>query len=278
MKKDDGYSTAFGMIIIFILCFTIMALSMLVFAKNKKINKYENLYEKRNELIEIMYKIESDFQNIVNISNDNLQMNEFIKILEKYEAYNIQIRDVSTGINPSVLSKDFLENESINNYIKNKNQLCDYGWINNKYASNSVLEKLKVEFESNFLFPLVNNLPMYNIFFMDYDFLYTMLSYVGIPNSEKKAREIIAILEYDINSLNKENLCKILQIKKDHKIFEIIGFKSNFWEVKIQNEIFNSTIIFAGVPKNIESKIIEKYITIKTKFERRDLSHENKQG
>lgn len=278
MKKDDGYSTAFGMIIIFILCFTIMALSMLVFAKNKKINKYENLYEKRNELIEIMYKIESDFQNIVDISNDNLQMNEFIKILEKYEAYNIQIRDVSTGINPSVLSKDFLENESINNYIKNKNQLCDYGWINNKYASNSVLEKLKVEFESNFLFPLVNNLPMYNIFFMDYDFLYTMLSYVGIPNSEKKAREIIAILEYDINSLNKENLCKILQIKKDHKIFEIIGFKSNFWEVKIQNEFFNSTIIFAGVPKNIESKIIEKYITIKTKFERRDLSHENKQG
>ena len=83
MKKDDGYSTAFGMIIIFILCFTIMALSMLVFAKNKKINKYENLYEKRNELIEIMYKIESDFQNIVDISNDNLQMNEFIKILEK---------------------------------------------------------------------------------------------------------------------------------------------------------------------------------------------------
>lgn len=278
MKKDDGYSTAFGMIIIFILCFTIMALSMLVFAKNKKINKYENLYEKRNELIEIMYKIESDFQNIVDISNDNLQMNEFVKILEKYEAYNIQIRDVSTGINPSVLSKDFLENESINNYIKNKNQLCDYGWINNKYASNSVLEKLKVEFESNFLFPLVNNLPMYNIFFMDYDFLYTMLSYVGIPNSEKKAREIIAILEYDINSLNKENLCKILQIKKDHKIFEIIGFKSNFWEVKIQNEFFNSTIIFAGVPKNIESKIIEKYITIKTQFERRDLSHENKQG
>lgn len=278
MKKDDGYSTAFGMIIIFILCFTIMALSMLVFAKNKKINKYENLYEKRNELIEIMYKIESDFQNIVDISNDNLQMNEFIKILEKYEAYNIQIRDVSTGINPSVLSKDFLENESINNYIKNNNQLCDYGWINNKYASNSVLEKLKVEFESNFLFPLVNNLPMYNIFFMDYDFLYTMLSYVGIPNSEKKAREIIAILEYDINSLNKENLCKILQIKKDHKIFEIIGFKSNFWEVKIQNEIFNSTIIFAGVPKNIESKMIEKYITIKTKFERRDLSYENKQG
>lgn len=278
MKKDDGYSTAFGMIIIFILCFTIMALSMLVFAKNKKINKYENLYEKRNELIEIMYKIESDFQNIVDISNDNLQMNEFIKIFEKYEAYNIQIRDVSTGINPSVLSKDFLENESINNYIKNKNQLCDYGWINNKYASNSVLEKLKVEFESNFLFPLVNNLPMYNIFFMDYDFLYTMLSYVGIPNSEKKAREIIAILDYDINSLNKENLCKILQIKNDHKIFEIIGFKSNFWEVKIQNEIFNSTIIFAGVPKNIESKIIEKYIPIKTKFERRDLSHENKQG
>nr|MBP3681581.1 hypothetical protein [Clostridia bacterium] len=278
MKKDDGYSTAFGMIIIFILCFTIMALSMLVFAKNKKINKYENLYEKRNELIEIMYKIESDFQNIVDISNDNLQMNEFIKIFEKYEAYNIQIRDVSTGINPSVLSKEFLENESINNYIKNKNQLCDYGWINNKYASNSVLEKLKVEFESNFLFPLVNNLPMYNIFFMDYDFLYTMLSYVGIPNSEKKAREIIAILDYDINSLNKENLCKILQIKNDHKIFEIIGFKSNFWEVKIQNEIFNSTIIFAGVPKNIESKIIEKYIPIKTKFERRDLSHENKQG
>ena len=278
MKKDDGYSTAFGMIIIFILCFTIMALSMLVFTKNKKINKYENLYEKRNELIEIMYKIESDFQNIVDISNDNLQMNEFIKIFEKYEAYNIQIRDVSTGINPSVLSKDFLENESINNYIKNKNQLCDYGWINNKYASNSVLEKLKVEFESNFLFPLVNNLPMYNIFFMDYDFLYTMLSYVGIPNSEKKAREIIAILDYDINSLNKENLCKILQIKNDHKIFEIIGFKSNFWEVKIQNEIFNSTIIFAGVPKNIESKIIEKYIPIKTKFERRDLSHENKQG
>lgn len=278
MKKDDGYSTAFGMIIIFILCFTIMALSMLVFSKNKKINKYENLYEKRNELIEIMYKIESDFQNIVDISNDNLQMNEFIKIFEKYEAYNIQIRDVSTGINPSVLSKDFLENESINNYIKNKNQLCDYGWINNKYASNSVLEKLKVEFESNFLFPLVNNLPMYNIFFMDYDFLYTMLSYVGIPNSEKKAREIIAILDYDINSLNKENLCKILQIKNDHKIFEIIGFKSNFWEVKIQNEIFNSTIIFAGVPKNIESKIIEKYIPIKTKFERRDFSHENKQG
>mgnify|MGYP000872147715 CR=1 FL=1 len=263
-KKDysEGFSTPFAMIAICSLSLMIISLSMLVLSKQKKIVSYRNMYESKREAKEVLNALEKDFQGFKEESNDNFENKTLLYILDKYAQYDVSIVDVSTGVNKRFLSSEIYNAESMQNFLTKYGEEVesDYGWIHSRHVDSDVITALKKEFEKDILFPLVNQFPLYNIYFMNEDFIKTLLAIHTIEYNELKMVKLFNLL-YDTSRIfEKKDMCALFGITENNALFDFVGTKTTFWRVRFKTKrCFVQAVIALIV--NDENKI-EKYMIV----------------
>ncbi len=264
-SNESGFSTPLAMTVIFSLSLIILSFAMLISANEKTINSYKRHIFKRKEAEALINKIEEKMQDLKYYSCDSFYEIEIKTVLDTGLWKNIKLKDVSTGINRNFIKEDFLENEQIKKFINSYGEeaFCEYGWINQNFTDNSFLEKMKDEFGKEDLFPLVNNMPLYNVYYMDRDFLEGVLSYYSLEDFKDKTSQITDRLS---ENLSKEDLSAILGVPLSNPIFNLLGTKTSFWEIYFETDFCNVTTIFAAVPKKTDKNEIEKYILIEKKI------------
>jgi hypothetical protein len=260
-SNENGFSTAFAMTVIFSLCVIILSFVMLVAANEKKINAYRKLIDSRKETDSIVFSIEETLQVLKEYPND-IDEQYIASLISSVCDYDFTVEDVSTGINKNFASENFLENEAILQYIfsNEDSAFVEYGWINQKIVDQASLEGCIKDFENKNIFPLLNNLPPLNIYFMNDDFIKSVLEYSNIKNGDKKLERIRENLNAETTS---KELAGILEVSENHSLFDLVGFKTIFWQISFDTDKCRCIAVFAAVPKKESQKEIDKYILVK---------------
>lgn len=259
-EKDfrEGFSTPAAMILIFSFCLIIMSLAFFSMSKQKKINTYKKIYIAKRNSENILESIVKDFQDIAKEKVDTYQSDKIQDILSKYIEYEIEIEDVSTKINEEFLANKFYNSKEIQDllFICGEGIKTEYGWINSKISDSKKIEEIKRDFEEEKIFPIVNNLPLYNIYFMDENFIKTICSLTNISTNGNELHILLQKLNDTQNLLTVDKISNILRISKSHLFFSFVGTKTTFWKISFSLQNCNTSAIIAAIPDN-ESKISE---------------------
>lgn len=259
-EKDfrEGFSTPAAMILIFSFCLIIMSLAFFSMTKQKKINTYKKIYIAKRNSENILESIVKDFQDIAKEKVDTYQSDKIQDILSKYIEYEIEIEDVSTKINEEFLANKFYNSKEIQDllFIYGEGIKTEYGWINSKISDSKKIEEIKRDFEEEKIFPIVNNLPLYNIYFMDENFIKTICSLTNISTNGNELHILLQKLNDTQNLLTVDEISNILRISKSHLFFSFVGTKTTFWKISFSLQNCNTSAIIAAIPDN-ESKISE---------------------
>lgn len=264
-NRESGFSTPFAMTVIISLSLLILAFAMLIAANERKINSYRNIILKRKEAEKLVKNIEENIQTLKEYPFDSLQEIEIRSVLETEAFHNLIIKDVSTGINKNFVPQKLLENEHIKKYIKlyDEKAFCNYGWINPKFSDDEFMKAIKEDFEKENLFPLVNSMPLFNVYYMPQEFIEGILEYFKINKAHEKSEEIISHIS---EPLTKDVLASILQVQISNPIFNCLGTKTSFWKIDFETDSYNVHTVFAAVPEKNDSFTIAKYILINKEF------------
>lgn len=291
-KNQFGNSNFTAFIVLLLLCTTIISFFYLVvnlkYLTSNKIKKYNEL-EKINNIIN---NIEKDFKKLTFDEYDSMFSNGLYYIKNKYSNFNIEIKDISSGININCIDKNILfskdfeklifkQNRGKDNYqklLENKkyftnkdeltncfnefglNNICFYGWINKNFLNNNLFELIKSKKER---FPIVNSLPSLNVYFTDSKIIECFIKYdiFDIKEPEDKFNKLM----YFINSkseLDKNIMSNILGVKENNKILDILGVKTQFWNIKIYTDNAIGNIIIGGFTESKDSTKISYYTII----------------
>lgn len=255
---ENGYYTPQAMILIFSLCTIIMSLNILLFCKQKKINTYKKIYKTKSEVNKIIDCVINDFNYITNLNVDCIHNEVIQNFINRYSEYNIVMEDVSTKINKNFLSSNIYEKQEIQELIFQYGSeiISEYGWINTNLSDKQIIKNIKEDFETEDIFPIENNLPLYNIYFMNEDFLRAILSINKINEVEHKLQKLISEINDKSKQVDVEMICKILELPKEHSLFNYIGTKTSFWKINMNIDKTDVKIILAGIP-NRENKITQ---------------------
>ncbi len=262
IRDEDGFSSPLAISVIFSLCILICSLCLLLYVVQKKVNAYENYYNNERKVNLLCEEFIKDFQIIKDDEFDSYQSYGFVKLLSEYSNYQIQMKDISTGINLKFLKNEIKDNSTIKYLVDNYGDeiITEYGWINPKYTENDILSVVRQNFDKDYVYPLMNELPLYNLYFMNRDFIQSVLKLCEIKNVEEKTDKLQMRIESE--NLSKSDLAFIFEKDKNEKIFDFLGTKTNFWNVKLNAFGFDSELVIAAVPEKENSKKIEKYILL----------------
>ena len=137
-----------------------------------------------------------------------------------------------------------------------------YGWIPSFLAKKFENSSSKI----NLSYPIVNNLPLLNIYFSDKRILQEILNFYKID--KKKQNEFFKQIDL-CNILTKEDIKNVLDLSEKSKILLYLGTKTTFWKVEFEDEYFVCDAIFCAIPKKDETEKIEKYEILEANFEKK---------
>ena len=140
----------------------------------------------------------------------------------------------------------------------------NYGWINPKYADEDLIKSIKNDFNSEDIFPIINQLPFYNVFEMSNDFLLAVLKFNNIQKPEEKTQAIQNALQ---QNLDIKKIREILSVPASHHVFDFIGTKTIFWKATFETDECKVCAVYAAVPDESNQSKIQKYILVEQHIE-----------
>lgn len=266
MKKDDGFSTAPVLFIIFSICVMVLSIVSLVNSRGMRLKAVKNMYAEKDEACVILNNIINDFNQISDNKYDNERNPGLLNILNKYSCFGIRIKDVSTGINEMFLSNKIHEDQNVKKIIEYYSDeiKTEFGWINAKLENEKMMKSICEDFSSDEfyqLFPLINQLPLYNVYNMNKDFIFAILKINSIDNAEEKALTLYKkCLSEDFDE---KEIIKVLGVSENNSVLFFLGTRTTFWRINFETEMYFINAVIAAVPyKKEKEKKIEKYILI----------------
>lgn len=260
-ETENGFSTPLAMTVLFSLCIMTAATGMYAAACERRINSYNNILHAEAEAMEILHDIEISIQSLKEESSDSLMNKTAEDLALKYKRYGLTMKDVSTGIHKNFLCKDFYENKNIQEYISSQDEsvFTEYGWMHPKHTDRKILETAADDFDTADLFPIVNDIPLYNIYSMTESFLKAVLGYAGIKQPAEQARKIIQALG---ENPEQKEIVKMIGVSQTHPVFDFLGTKTAFWKIRFETGRCTVQAVFAAVPRKNNQNEIKKYILV----------------
>lgn len=161
MFKQDGFANSNVLIIISSMCILLGGYLSLSSAAKKTFRTYKNYYSSIEDAEQLLMNLENDFQNFLQYEEDSISSPHIIDIISKYSDFQIQIEDISSGINKNFIPESTIEKIS-GNYTESK-----YGWANTHIVDNLIKEKMISQVGNDNLYIFLNELPVSNINFLD---------------------------------------------------------------------------------------------------------------
>lgn len=264
-KSEEGFSTPVALAVISSLYIITISVVILVHSTERKIGSYQRRVHAKAYALALLNNVSEEMQLLSKYENglsDDVIVNG---ILSKFSQNNLQLADVSTGINKKFLKKSILENNAIAEYLLQSDSVeTNYGWVNPKYADEDLIKSIQNDFNSGNTFPLINQLPFYNVFEMSNEFLLAVLKFNNIENPEEKTQDIQNALQ---ENLSIEKIREILSVPANHPVFDFIGTKTIFWKATFETDECKVCAVYGAVPDENNQSKIQKYILVEQHIE-----------
>lgn len=183
-----------------------------------------------------------------------------VNLKERYSLYNLDIRDVSSGINTRFLGTELLEKESIKRLVQTADEryLVRYGWAH----ADIMGEKVRTDMIDSFgisdtedLFPLINRFQMTNIHYLSRECIEAFLDACEIKDGQEKAYALFTKSRTEPVT----HIGAVLGVREGHRILKILGYKTTFWEVTFRYKEYRVRGVFCGVPDRQKPDVIDHY-------------------
>jgi hypothetical protein len=267
VSKEIPWSAGNASLGILLVCMIVMALLSGALALVSSVNNYSFRIKskdiRREQALSLLPSVISDFAGFVEDEID-CPTSESVRMIEaKYERYEMALTDVSSGINELFLNDDILQNEAVKRITEEKEakEIVSYGWIQKATAPEEMKKRLASAFnysDSEDYFPLVNNLPLSNVNYLTERCITAFLSASDIENAQEKGTALFYRAKQ--NGINIAEMTDILDVKKDHKVFYLLGDKTTFWNVFYKTKGCSVSAVVCAIPdKKEDVKKIKEY-------------------
>lgn len=302
MNIKKKYQEGQGELVSFILLifFSALVLSLFYHFNVFKILSSKTLqeYQYMNEAEELISIIEKDFQILADANADTNDCMEIGYLCGKYSDKNLKIKDISSGININCISEKFLEDKNlqklflittekfsefidtlrknkwlnssdlINQYLTDfgKKNITYYGWVNPSFLDCNLMNLIEdgKSKENSFI---IKDFPLLNVYFTAPEIINFFVTHneFKISQSEEKYDKLID--EISLNPyLTRNRIKEILDVKDNNSILDILGTKTQFWEVSFNTEYSNIKMVIATI-KDKEERYIYKVIKREINYE-----------
>lgn len=291
--RQDGFGTAGAFVLLAFLAACILGFAAFYTNLHFSIVRSHKRQQAICNMRLLIANVVDDFNSLADEKADTPESAVLQQLKQTYASYNIDIQDVSSGVPINFITDTDLDNKQIRKllflsdsavdkfksdrkdrpFILDLQELVPYmtsdglsccvlfSWINTvflkAYGVRTINSAVKSDMSS---FPLMNRLPLMNIYFMNEKLLEMFVSRTDfhITEPEQKLKNIKFYLDGGY-LFTKESLAEILCIKQDSIFFDYIGFKTQFWKVKLKNGLYTANVIIAAFPKDENSTEVGYY-------------------
>ncbi len=266
-SSEEGFSTPLAMIVIFSLSLMVVSASMYVSTGGKLIGAAERDSAARKRIGLMVYGIEDALQAVCSGTDDSMLEPAVERELGKYGISGFTLKDVSTGINDGILKKEICERLTVSGLSPEEEEKYEsrYGWFNPSFSDEGVLDGIRTEWKSDGAFPLINEFPVFNVHNVPGPLLERILAYNGIGQAGNRAQRILDCLTEETDV---EGLASLLGVSAAHKVFDMLGTRTAFWEVSFEYEGYGVRAVFAAVPVADSQKNIDRYVLVEKQIVR----------
>ncbi len=265
LKNEEGFIASSSIIIVFILSLSVSSLILLEYSYLKKIESH------KNQLIidsEVELLIQDFTQSVQKLKEDDFDWDysqNRLNLIDEYKKYNIKINDCSTGINPVFMAEKIKSNSDVQYLLQNEagSVITNYGWINPLTADNDLISQVLLSYEKKDIaevFPLVNNMPVNNVYYMTESLLSVYLK-MFLKEYPEKTKQLLNLV--DCGEACEESLNKIINTPKKTTLSALIGVKTSFWRVELDYKNRHVSLVYGAVPKEIiDTGKIDRYVLV----------------
>lgn len=260
-KKQDGYTVLLTLSVIMILMLA-MSGSLFLAASWKgrasALERKANAFVKADDILSQMLK---SIQKLVYDTEDTFGTENYNSLISEYSAYALNLKDVSSGINTKFWSEKITSSQPIQNLLLTHAE-SDYSWIckqmPNEKTLRESLESAETE-DPEELFPLVNQLPLTNIYALDEYSIIAILEAVGVKDFSDKAGKIFE--QITSGEITDRKISELFSAQENSKVTAIFGTKTTFWEASFVTGDCSVRAIFAAIPNKMKNpREVDKYI------------------
>lgn len=290
---QDGFGTAGVFFLLALLSSCILALSAFYVNVQFSFVRSQRRQQAQDAMHRIIADVECDFNRLTDENADSPQSSVLQYIKNKYASYSIDMQDVSSGIPINFITDSDMENKSLrkllflsdttaeqfklarkeNPFFTDIQELSPFlsadglsccvlfGWINTALLKSQGVRTINAIANSDAaIFPLMNRLPQMNIYRTNPQLIALFLSRseFHITEPELKLKSLRFYLDGGY-LFTKASLAELLGIKPDSLFFEYFGFKTQFWQVSLQDEECTARVVIAAFPKDESSTEIGYY-------------------
>ena len=269
-------------------------------AVTKLFDRSRSDFRERETMKELLDELVSSFNELVDIDVDDYRNPALENISSRYAAYNLTIRDISSGCNLNFLPDADLSESGLESFLfaggsaeaflrfrRDRGFVTDvselkhffkeealgavvcYGWFSTLHSEAETNRMLAASYgrTGDALYPIMNDLPLINVNTMDTALLATLLSRSSwrIANAAAKAAALKNRLEH--GSVTEGELRSVLGVAENHEVFRYLGVRTAFWLLSYKKGFYKMEAIIAAIPER-GSRNIERYVLIEGKLSR----------
>ena len=187
-------------------------------------------------------------------------------------AYSLSITDISSGINTRFFPETILSDEKVRTFLsadKAAAAVVSYGWINISVPNTKALAAAEKSFgttDVQRLFPLVNNMPLTNVYYLPDDCLSVLLDSLSIHDQVRRTAFLDAVQKRGLTDTG--SIKKILGISHNGPALAVLGVKTAFWKITfIYQNTYRITGVLAAVPSQEDTgSPVLKYILVERQY------------
>jgi hypothetical protein len=190
---------------------------------------------------------------------------------EDFITSNLTITDVSSGINTRFFPENIITAEKIKTLLSSGDDTSPevyYGWINAAFPNKTALSAAEKSFcveTPDKLFPLVNTMPLTNVYYLSEDCTKALFDSVSITNSVRRSDFFSKITRRELR--NNDDIKNVLHIGNNAAALSLFGVKTSFWKVTFVSGRFTVTAVYAAVPDRSSGTFaIDKYILVEQHY------------
>jgi hypothetical protein len=254
-------------ILVLILMLFILSLGSLAAAGNRYVRNSETIKEEQRSAFSVLNSVTERMQAFTKQDADIPEADVLTGIEEDFCNSNLKISDVSSGINMRFFPERILADEKIKTLVSVKDESSpevSYGWINITTPNRAALAAAEKSFATDDvgnLFPLVNTMPLTNVYYLSDACLAALLDALSVKSLPRRTAFLAAVKNRELK--NNDDIKKILGITHNAAALCILGVKTSFWKVTFTSGRFIITGIYAAVPdRTTDSFAVQKYILV----------------
>ena len=255
----------------------------------KNFDRSRSDFSEREKMKELLDAIVHSFENLLSADADYEENSLLESIRSMYAAYNLTVKDISSGCNLNFLPDDVLTDPAISGFLFTGGNADDFlrfrryrgfvteisewqrflkeealtavvcnGWFSTLHGDSDTGRMLAASYgrSGEELYPLINDFPLVNVNIMDPSLIIPMISLRSWNINGAAAKAAALKNRLQSGPITEGDLRSLLGLAENHEIYKYLGVRTTFWKLSFKNGRYRMDAVIAAIPEQSTRTIL----------------------